>query len=112
IVDRLCTKNFLPKQPLSSEEKCYYEECKEYYQLTKQPLISVSDEIFDNNLELQSPSIKFGIDEDYHKFNLRDFLKKFCDNLNLEINDIVVKQIHHERQKDCPSYFLSKIYNL
>ncbi|CAF1287756.1 unnamed protein product, partial [Rotaria sp. Silwood1] len=93
IVDRLSTENFLSNERLSSEEKYYYEECKEYYQLTKQPLISVSDEILDSTIELQSSSIKLGIDEDCHKFDLRDFLKKFCDTLNLEINDISVQKI-------------------
>jgi hypothetical protein len=42
---------------------------------------------------MPSSSIKFGIDEDCNKFNLKDFLSKICDKLNLKMNDIVVKQI-------------------
>ncbi|CAF1340775.1 unnamed protein product [Rotaria sordida] len=93
IANDLSTKKYLSKQQLSSEENSYYEECKEYYRLTKQPLVSICDEIFDNSIELQSSSIKFGIDEDYRAFDLRDFLRKFCNKLNLKINDIAVKRI-------------------
>jgi hypothetical protein len=34
-----------------------------------------------------------GIDEDYDKFDLQDFLIKLCKKLNLEKTDIVIKQI-------------------
>ncbi|CAF3819920.1 unnamed protein product [Rotaria sp. Silwood1] len=93
IVDRLCTEYFLSNEPLSSTEKRYYEQCKEYYKLTKQPLISISDEIFDNTIELESSLIILGIDEDCHTFDLQKFLKEFCDTLNIEVNDISVKKI-------------------
>ncbi|CAF1264844.1 unnamed protein product, partial [Didymodactylos carnosus] len=92
--DDLSTEKFFSKQPLSHEERNYYEECKVFYHLTEQPLISVSDEVLDNNIELPSSSIKFGIDEDCNEFDLRDFLSKFCDKfLNLKMSDITVKQI-------------------
>ncbi|CAF2838103.1 unnamed protein product [Rotaria sp. Silwood2] len=92
IVDRLCTEYFLSNEPLPSAEKNYYEQCKEYCKLKKQPLISIPDEIFDSTTELQSSSIKLGIDEDCQTFDLRDFLKKFCDILNIEVNDISIKK--------------------
>jgi hypothetical protein len=91
--DNLSTKKFLSDEPLTSDEKNYYEECKEYYRLTEQPLITVPDEVLDNNTELPASSIKFGIDEDCNKFDLRNFLSKFCNKVDLKMNDIVIKQI-------------------
>jgi hypothetical protein len=89
----LTTAKYLSKEPLSSDEKEYYEECKEYYRLTNQPLIAVDNEILDNNNKVETLSLKFGIDEDCNKFDLREFLTEFCDKANLNIRDLAVKQI-------------------
>ena len=83
----------MSKTPLSPEEKSYYEDCKEYYRLTKQPLISVADEVFDKNTAIPSACIKFGIDEDPSKFDLGTFLGQICDKLKLKNSDIKVEQI-------------------
>jgi hypothetical protein len=91
----LSTGQYLSDQPISSEEKVYYEDCKEYYYLTERPLISVSDELFDDDTELTSPLLKFGIDEDCNQFNLQEFLVKVCEMLNISINDITIKQIQN-----------------
>ncbi|CAF1122018.1 unnamed protein product [Rotaria sordida] len=90
---KLSTKDLLSKQPISFEEKSYYEECKEYYHITGKPLISIAEEVFDNNIELKSSSLKIGIDEECNQFDLQSFLTQFCNKLHINIDDIVVKQI-------------------
>ena len=89
----MSTGRFLSKQPLLEEEKSHYEECKEYYRLTHQPLISIPDEVFDDHTKLASTSLKFGIDENCDQFKLQEFLTVFCDKTNLTMNDITVKRI-------------------
>lgn len=89
----LSTAKFLSKQPLTPEEKDYFEDCKEYYRLTKQPLIAIADEVLDNHTEVTSSLIKFGIDEDCKTFDLREFLKTISGKLSLNINDIEVTKI-------------------
>ncbi|UJR08049.1 hypothetical protein I4U23_012326 [Adineta vaga] len=88
----LTTGQFLTDKPLSPDEKSYYEDCKEYYRLTKQPLISVANEIFDKHTKVTS-SLVFGIDEDCKTFELQPFLESFCKKFKLKMKDIVVKQI-------------------
>jgi hypothetical protein len=78
---------------LTKEEKDYYEECKEYYHLTNQPLISVADEVLDNSTKISSSSIKIGIDIDHEKLDLLGFLNQFCDTICLNIIDIQMKRI-------------------
>jgi hypothetical protein len=63
--------------------------------MTERPLISVSEEIFDNDNELTSSLLKFGIDEDCNQFNLQAFLNEVCKKLNLDINDITIKKIQN-----------------
>ena len=75
------------------EEKTYFEDCKEYYRLTQLPLISVADEVFDKKIDMPSASIKFGIDEDCTKFDLRTFLSQICDKFKLKPTDIKVDRI-------------------
>ncbi|CAF2154580.1 unnamed protein product [Rotaria magnacalcarata] len=89
----LHTKDFLSQQPLRSEEKIYYEECKEYYHLTGQPLISIPEEVFDNSTELTTSSMKICIDEDCNQFNLQAFITEFCGKIKLSPKDIQIKQI-------------------
>ncbi|CAF0874418.1 unnamed protein product [Rotaria sordida] len=89
----LRTKDFLSKQPLLPEEKVYYEECKEYYHLTGQPLISVAEEVFDSSTELTTSSLKLCIDEDCNQFDLQGFITKFCGKINLTMKDILIKKI-------------------
>ncbi|CAF1003538.1 unnamed protein product [Adineta steineri] len=87
------TQPELSEEPIISEEKTYYEECKQYYQLTKMPLVSVSDDILSNNLALESVSFKFVIDENYNEFNIENFLSKMCNILNISRNDIDIRKI-------------------
>ncbi|CAF4557914.1 unnamed protein product [Rotaria socialis] len=91
--DNLSTKTFLSKQPLSSEEESYYQECKKYYHLTQESLISIAPEVFHSNIELASTFIKVGIGKDCNDFDLKDFLNKFCHKLNLPMDYITVKHI-------------------
>ncbi|CAF3938032.1 unnamed protein product [Rotaria sordida] len=51
-------------EPISPVEEIYYEKCQHYYNITHTPLISVSDNIFDDKIELTSASLVFIIDED------------------------------------------------
>lgn len=83
----------LSEEPISSEEKTYYNGCKQYYHLTKMPLVSISDEILNNNSQIECLSFKFVIDEDYDEFNLETFLNKTCSLLNIDRNDIHVRKI-------------------
>ncbi|CAM4798763.1 unnamed protein product [Rotaria magnacalcarata] len=89
----LCTKDFISEQPLSPIEYAYYQECKEYYNLTGQPIISVASEVFDDSIELPTSSLKICIDEDHNHFDLQQFLTKFCDKINVLPKDIIIKQI-------------------
>ncbi|CAF3815248.1 unnamed protein product [Rotaria sp. Silwood1] len=58
-----------------------------------EPLISVADEVLDSSTKISSSSIKMGIDVDYDKFDLRSFFNEFCRTVNLNTNDIAMKQI-------------------
>ena len=83
----------MPDGPLSLEEVAFYQECKQYYNITGEPLISISDEIFSDHVALTSASLKFYIDEDYDTFNIRDFLNKVCDILNLNTSYIQITKL-------------------
>jgi hypothetical protein len=87
------TQPVLSEEPITSEEKNYYEGCKQYYHLTEMPLVSISDEVLNDNLELESVSFKFAIDEDYDGFNVENFLDKICNLLNINRNDINIRKI-------------------
>ena len=87
------TEQFLSDELLSSEEKSHYEECKEYYRITNQPLVSIANEIYDRTTKLMKQSIKFGIDEDCKKFNLHEFMRQFCNKMSLPMNQIRVNKI-------------------
>ncbi|UJR12099.1 hypothetical protein I4U23_016277 [Adineta vaga] len=89
----LSTEQFFSKETLSNEEKAYYEDCKEYYRMTKQPLISVSEEIFNRHVELPSVSLKFGVDENCKQFNLKSFIHQICAKFKLTMKDLLVKKI-------------------
>lgn len=71
----------------------YYAECKDYYHLTGEPLISVAEEVFDSTTELITSSLKLCIDEDCNQFDLQDFMSKFCNKLNIPLKGIKIKQI-------------------
>ncbi|CAF4705262.1 unnamed protein product [Rotaria sp. Silwood1] len=94
---KLEKETFLTDEPISPEEDAYYTECKQYYHITKTPLISTSDEIFKNDIELKSSTLKFAIDVDYSEFVLQKFLNKICNMLDIDIDDIDIKKI----QKGC-----------
>lgn len=89
----MLTENFFSQKPLSVEEKDYYEECKDYYRLTNEPIVSIAEEIWDNSTEIVSSSLKIGVDIDYNKLDLNKFLNEFCAGVGLLLNDIAVKQI-------------------
>lgn len=89
----MTTERFLTDEKLNKDEKDYYDECKEFYHLTRKPLVVVADEVLDDSATLSSVSIKIGIDQDCKKFELKEFLVKFCEKLNLNIKDILVKKI-------------------
>lgn len=78
----------MAEEELSSEEKEFYEDSKRYSHITGQTLVSISDEIFDENIAPTSLWLVFGVDEDYDTFNAREFLNKVCSLLNIDINDI------------------------
>lgn len=78
---------------MSAEEKLFYQQCKKYYQITKEPIVSVSDEIFNENDELTSPILKFAIDINYDDFVLKKFVKKLSKMMNIDLKDIDIKKI-------------------
>ncbi|CAF4307972.1 unnamed protein product [Rotaria sp. Silwood2] len=61
--------------------------------MTETPLITVSDDIFNDANELTSSILKFAIDKDYHDFLLQKFLHKICNIMNINLNDIDIKKI-------------------
>ena len=90
----LSTEQYLSNEPIPSDEKRYFDECKEYYHLTEKPLISIAEEMLnDNHDELASVSLNFGVDVGCHELNLGEFLTKVCEILNLDLNEITVKRI-------------------
>lgn len=89
----LSTAQFLSDEKLTEDEQSYYDDCKEYRRLTGKPIISVAEEVFDNDSNISSASIKFGIDEDCNKFDLAAFLHKTCETLGFTPNDIAIKRI-------------------
>ncbi|CAF2724129.1 unnamed protein product [Rotaria sp. Silwood2] len=93
-------------ESISSTEETYYEKCQHYYNITHTPLISVSDNIFDDNTELTSASLVFTIDEDSKEFDAKTFFKKICDLFN--INDIVVSKM----QQGCIKIVFDFVKNL
>ncbi|CAF3071504.1 unnamed protein product [Rotaria sp. Silwood2] len=90
---KLEKEQFLSDEPIKPEEVAYYAECKQYYDITKMPLISISDEIFKNDIKLTSSTLKFAIDVDYSEFVLQNFLNKICNMLDIDIDDIDIKKI-------------------
>ena len=78
---------------MSSEETVFYQECKQYYDITGTPLISISEEISSDHVGLTSVSLKFGIDEEYEIFNVEEFLNKICNVLNLNTNEARVTKL-------------------
>ncbi|CAF4113118.1 unnamed protein product [Adineta steineri] len=80
-------------EPISAEEESYYEECKQYYRITGMPLVSVSAEVLNNTMELESALLKIVIDEDYYRFNVEEFLENICSILNINRNDIAIAKI-------------------
>ena len=61
--------------------------------MTKQPLISVSEGIFNRHSDLPSVSFKFGIDENCKNFDLQNFMNQICHKLKVPMKDLTVKQV-------------------
>ncbi|CAF1357603.1 unnamed protein product [Rotaria sp. Silwood1] len=65
-------------EPIYPTEEAYYEKCQHYYNITHMPLISVSDNIFDDNIELTSATLVFAIDEDQKDDIVISKIQKGC----------------------------------
>ncbi len=81
----------LSKEPIPAEEEAYYEKCKQYYHITQMPVISVSDDLFSNDIESTSASLVSVIDKDYNDFDVKIFLNYISNILN--ISDISINKI-------------------
>ncbi|CAF3376137.1 unnamed protein product [Rotaria sp. Silwood2] len=57
------------------------------------PLISVSNETFNDNNELTSSILKFAIDNDYNNFVLKNFLNTISNIMKIDLDDIDIKKI-------------------
>ena len=90
---KLTVQQFLTEQPLSHEEKNYYEECKEYYRLTRRPLVTVPHEIYNVNAKLTSLSLKLGVDENCDQFDLQQFMTVFTSMIGFKMKDLLTKRI-------------------
>lgn len=90
---RLSAKDYLSETPLSKEETAHFKQCKDYYRITGKPLISIPPETLDSSTQVESSIIKFGIDEDFDRFELQEFMKKFRDAFHLNTDDFTVKEI-------------------
>lgn len=59
-------------------------------------MISISEEILkDDDVELPTISLNFGVDEECQGFNLQEYLGQACQLLNINPDDITVKQIQN-----------------
>ena len=57
-------------------------------------MISISEEILnDDNDEPVLVSLKFCVDEECQEFNLREFLTNVCELLNINLEEVTIKQI-------------------
>ncbi|UJR32610.1 hypothetical protein I4U23_020070 [Adineta vaga] len=79
------------EESIPPEEETYYKKCKEYFHITQMPLISVSDDLFQNDTNLTSIYLIFVIDVDYNEFDAKIFLKQICEIFNTD--DIVIRKI-------------------
>ena len=86
-------KDYLSNDPIPAEEKDYYEKCKTFFQLTRQPLVSISENIRNNDEETKSAVFKFAIDKQHDAFDLGDFISSVCMLLKLDPADISIKKI-------------------
>ena len=83
------------KEAMPAEEKAYYMKCKAYNHITQMPLISISNDIFRDNIELNVASLVLVIDEDNYEFDAESFLNRTC--RILRIDNFSMKSI----QKGC-----------
>ncbi|CAF3376921.1 unnamed protein product [Rotaria sp. Silwood2] len=79
-------------ESMPSKEKAYYMKCKKYYHITEMPLISISDDIFRDDIELNLASLVFVIDEDDNAFDEKIFLNRIYSILNIDHVDIKIMQ--------------------
>jgi len=101
----------LSKKPIAFEEKEYFNACKQYYQLTELPLVSISSEILNKDFESKSLSFKLGIDENYDNCDIGDFLGDICILLNIDGNDINITKIQQGSIFVCFDYIPKKTNN-
>ena len=104
-------KYVLSPEVLTPEEKTYYSTCKQYYNLTKMPLVSIAPNILNDDFQTESLSFKFAIDEDYDKFDMETFLNNICNLLNINRDDIRVNKIQKGSVHICLDYVVKKIGN-
>ena len=90
---KLRTGDFITETPLSHEELDYFGECKEYYQLTKQPLVCISDEVLAHDSVYSHITLKIAIDENCTQFELQAFMNKFCAETHLNQDLLTLKRI-------------------
>lgn len=82
-------------EPLAPEEKSYYDEYKQYYCITGKPLIPDFSSIHNYDDQMTSVLTKVGIEEDFDTFNVKEFLKAFCNIMHLNIKDIRSIKLEH-----------------
>ncbi|UJR16626.1 hypothetical protein I4U23_003526 [Adineta vaga] len=92
-VPKLRIEEFISQTPLSHEEKAYFSECKEYYNLTKQPLVSISDEVLSSDSSCLQTTLKLAIDVDCHQLELEVFFNQFCKKIGLPRDYLTLKRV-------------------
>jgi len=93
IEGKLTTEKFFTAEKLTEDEKTHFEACKKYYQVTEKPLISIANEVMDDTVEISSVSLKICVDQDCKSFNLKEFLQKLSEKLNINMKDIIMTKI-------------------
>lgn len=84
---------FFSDEPVSKEDIKFYNECKSYYELTQEPLVSVSNEIFHEEKTLTSVTLKIAVDQNLTELNLNELLHKLPEKLALKREDLQLLKI-------------------
>ncbi|UJR19161.1 hypothetical protein I4U23_022291 [Adineta vaga] len=84
-------ENILSEERIPVEEDAYYEKCKRYFNITQMPLISISDNLLNDDFELTSILLVCVVDQDLNELDEKIFLNKICKILDTD--DIVIRKI-------------------
>ncbi|CAF1077291.1 unnamed protein product [Adineta ricciae] len=93
VVPKLRIEEFLSDAKLADEEEAYYSECREYYKLTKEPLVCISDEVLASDSSYSCTTLKLAVDVNCYQLELGTFFDKFCETIGLPREFLTLKRV-------------------